>query len=344
MKLKKVMIAILLVITMISLAGCANPISMVKNLLEDTEDSGTASNIIENVDQAQQENELRNTVLYYKNDKGFLIPVMQKIPWTEGRGIAKAVLRAMVDNPANREEIKALGLTPIIPANTEIKGMSIKDGLCKVDFSKEFTNYFSKAEEDALVKSVIYVLTEFPTVDKVQLMIEGKTPESLEFGTNTQTAMSRDYINYVSETPSEDAVVVYFEGTSNGLESYFLPITKAVAKQDASEVNVLDALDVLVQGPPEGYDLYSEIPKGTRVVSVDINNSVACINLTEEMLEVADNQNALSKVAKSFGLTVREQYPMVAGVKLLVNGKELKIGDQDKEEPVAVPTFANQYE
>ncbi|MCT4620595.1 MAG: GerMN domain-containing protein [Marinisporobacter sp.] len=342
MKVKRVVAIGLILCMMISLAGCANPIQMVKGLFEDEEQS--ASNIIESGDDAQMSEGLRNTVLYYKDEKGFLIPVMRKIPWTEGRGIAKEALRAMIDNPANRKDIEEIGLIPTIPANTEIRGMSIKDGICKVDFSSDFLNYFSKEEETALVKAVTYTLTEFPTIDCVQLMINGKAPNSLEFGTKTAQTLTRDDINYVSAEKSDNKVVVYYEGTTNGLESYFVPVTKGIEKKDAASTNVLDALDALVEGPPEGLGLYSEIPKGTHIVSVDMNDSVACINLSEEILEVVDNKGAVDSVAKSFGLTVKEQNPEVAGVKLFVNGKELKLGKENKEDPVVVPTFANQYE
>lgn len=348
MKAKRVVSIMIILCMMLCLAGCTNPISMVKGLFEDEDQA--ASNIIENLDDTQQSSDegLRNTVLYYKDDKGFLVPVMRKLPWTEGRGIAKEALRAMIDNPANKKDIEEIGLLPVIPANTEIKGMSIHDGLCKVDFSSDFLNYFSKAEEEALVKGVVYTLTEFRTIDRVQLLIDGKNHESLAYGTKTASALERDDINYVSATPSDDKVVVYYEGTINGLESYFVPITKAVEKKESISVNALDAaldaLDALVEGPPEGLGLYSEIPKGTRIVSVDVNDSVACINLSEEILDIADNQHSIGIAAKSFGLTVKEQYPDIAGVKLFVDGKELKIGEEKKEELLAVPTFANQYE
>ncbi|TCO69855.1 GerMN domain-containing protein [Marinisporobacter balticus] len=342
MKVKRVVSIFLLICMVVSLVGCTNPISMVKGLFEDGDQA--ASNIIESFDDTQNDDTLRNTVLYYKDEKGFLVPVMKKLPWTEGRGIAKTALRAIVDSPTNKKDIEEIGLLPVIPANTEIKGMSIREGLCKVDFSSDFLNYFSKEEEAALVKAVVYTLTEFPTIDCVQIMIDGKIPTTLTYDTNVAQAITRDNINYVSATPSEDKVVVYYEGTTNGLESYFVPVTKAVEKEAVASVNLLDALDALVEGPPEGLGLYSEIPKGTHIVSVDVNDSIACINLSEEILDIVENDQAADSVAKSFGLTIKEQYPDIAGVKLLVDGKELKIGDKSKEKPMAVPTFANQYE
>lgn len=339
MKIKKVLSIILILCLMISITGCQNPISMVRELFDNEEQA--ASVIIDSSGNVQNDKQLRDTVLYYKDDKGFLVPVMRKIPWTEG--IAKATLSALVDNPANREDVEGIGLIPVIPANTQIYGINIENGLCKVDFTSDFLNYTSKAEEEALVKAVVYTLTEFVTIDSVQIMIDGKIQESLTFGTNVGNAITRDNINYVGGDSSAGKVVVYFEGTVNGLESYFVPVTMPLEQMTGGNINLLAALDLLVQGPPPGTGLFSEIPEGTKVVSVDINNEVAYINLTEEILEIVDNQEVADSVAKSFGLTVREQYADIVGVKLLVNGKEIKIGERNAEEPLAVPTFANQY-
>ena len=340
MKVKKFVAITLILCLMISITGCKNPISMVKGLFDNDEDQA-ASAIIDSSANIQNDEQLRDTVLYYKDDKGFLVPVMRKIPWTEG--IARATLGALVDNPANREDVKGIGLLPVIPTNTQIYGMNIENGLCKVDFTSDFLNYTSKTEEEALVKAVVYTLTEFVTIDSVQFMIEGKIQKNLTFGTSVGKAITRDNINYVGGDSSKGKVVVYFEGTTNGLESYFVPVTMTLDQVASGNINLLDALDLLVQGPPEGTGLYSEIPKGTKIVSVDINNGVAYINLTEEVLEIVDNQDMTDNVAKSFGLTVKEQYADIAGVKLMVNGKELKLGEQKTKDPVAVPTFANQY-
>lgn len=339
MRVNRVIAMIVILCMLISLAGCKSPISMVKSLFGD--DDEAASTVIESTSSLLSDEQLRDTVLYYKDDKGFLIPVMRKIPWTEG--IAKATLGALVDNPANRQDIEGVGLIPVIPANTNIIGMDIENGLCKVDFTGDFLNYSSKEEEEALVKSVVYTLTEFVTIDSVQLMVEGKVLDNLVYGTNTQKAITRDNINYVSAEPSENTVVVYFEGTTNGLETYFVPVTKAIDKELSTGVNVLDAVDALVEGPPEGSGLFSEIPSGTKVVSVDVNGGIAYINLTEEILDIVDNQQMIDSVASAFGLTVKEQYSDVVGVKLFVKGKELQIGKESKEEPATVPTFANQY-
>ncbi|MBB6213964.1 germination protein M [Anaerosolibacter carboniphilus] len=339
MKRNRVIALFLILCMMISLAGCANPIRMVKNLFGDDEQA--ASTIIENDPNGQGDVQLRDTVLYYKDDKGFLIPVMRKIPWTEG--IAKSTLASLVDNPANRQDMESIGLLPVIPANTQIHGMNIENGLCKVDFSNDFLNYASKEEEESLIRAVVYTLTEFVTIDRVQLMIDGKVQKKLPFGTEVSKPITRDNINYVSAQQSKDKVVVYYEGTTNGLETYFVPVTKAITKSDDLGVNVIDALDALVEGPPEGLGLYTQIPKGTKVISVDVNNAIAYVNFNEEILKIKDSEETAEHVVKSIALTLKEQYNDVAAVKILANGKEVEIGTSQEEEPLAVPTFANQH-
>lgn len=338
MRVKKVLVIAVILSLVVSLTGCQNPIDMVKGLFSDEEQA--ASTVIDSSENIQNDESLRDTVLYYKDDKGFLVPVMRKIPWTEG--IAKATLGALVDTPANRDDIGVLGLAPVIPANTEINGMNIEKGLCKVDFTSDFLNYASPDEEETLVKAVVYTLTEFITIDRVQFMIDGKIPSSLTYGTRMDVAINRDNINYAGEELANDKVVVYYEGTSNGLESYYVPVTVPV-ESSGSGVNLLDALDALVQGPPEGSGLFSEIPENTKVVSVDVNEGIAYINLTEEILEIVDNYDITDSVTKSFALTVKEQYQDIAGVKLMVDGKELELGEAQEKNPVVVPTFANQY-
>ncbi len=333
-------IAILIFFIIIMLVGCSNPTSIIKSWFEEEKSD---SLIVESTDNIKENNELRDTVLYYKDDKEFLVPVMRKLPWNEGRGIAKAALKAIVDTPANREDIKGIGLLPTIPANTEINGMTIRDGLCKVDFTADILNYTSKKEEEALIQAIVYTLTEFATIDNVQIMVDGKAIDHLKYGTNIADSITRQNINSRDAASGGDAVVVYFEGTANGLETYFVPITVSVEKQEDATPNVLDALDILVKGPPNESGLFSSIPQGTRVVSVDVNDSIAHINVTEEILDVVKNKNVMDSVARAFGLTVKEQYKDVVGVKILVNGEELEEKGDGKEEPIVVPTFANQY-
>lgn len=330
----------------IALAGCFvlsviwKGTDMIRDFLNKNEQE--TSNIIESI---EENSNLRDTVLYYKDDKGYLVPVMRKIPWPEGRGIAKAALRALVDNPANRKDIEEMGLVPVLPPNTEILGMNIENGYCKVDFTEDFLNYSSSDEEKALVKSIVYTLTEFPTINEVEIMVNGKNPKTLTFGYDVVEALSREDINFLGDGSGNGKVVVYYQGTVNGLESYYVPVTKEVELEEGEKLTAIKAIETLVEGPPVDSGLYTVLPEGLDVVNVDVVDGVAYVNFTEEIKQVEDDAIAES-IIKSIALTLKEYYKENAyleKVSILANGEEIDFGNLDKEEPAIIPTFANEY-
>lgn len=297
------------------------------------------------IESPEDEQNLRNTVLYYKDDKGFLVPVMRKIPWPDGKGIAKAAMRALVDNPANRQDMEDIGLVPILPANTEILGMNITDGICKVDFTAEFMNYGSKEDEVAITKSVIYTLTEFPTVDTVQIMIGGKQTKELTYGLDISSPLARKDINYSGTGKTKGKVIVYYQGTVNGMENYFVPVTMDIEVSDQENVTARGALQALIDGPTEDSGLFSTIPSSMQVKNVDVVDGIAYVNFSKEIKEIKDDMIA-QDIVKSIALTLKEYCKndmSIERISIMADGKEIDFGEVVKEEPAAIPTFANEY-
>ncbi|SKC92488.1 GerMN domain-containing protein [Maledivibacter halophilus] len=339
MRRKKVIALILSACLVLSLVVWKGT-SMLKTFL-----NGEKQQVPTLIESPEDDQSLRNTVLYYKDDKGYLVPVMRKIPWPEGRGIAKASMRALVDNTANRSDMETLGLAPILPANTEIIGMSINNGLCKVNLTEEFQNYGSKEEEMAIVKSVVYTLTEFPTVEEVQIMIEGESPNALTYGLDVSRPLARKDINYSGSGEDKSKVIVYYQGTVNGMENYFVPVTKDVEIAENESVTVIRTLETLIEGPSDESGLFSVIPSSLQIRNVDVLDGVAYIDFSEEIKEIEDESIAQDMI-KSIALTLKEYYKndvLVEKVSIMANGKEIDFGEGTKEEPIAVPTFANEY-
>lgn len=289
------------------------------------------------VESPEDEN-LRNTVLYYKDDKGYLVPVMKKIPWPEGRGIAKASLRTLVNDVANREEMEALGLIPILPAETKIIGMDIIDGLCKVNVTSEALNNITKEEELTMVKGIVYTLTEFPTIEYVELRVEGQVYEMAG-----SAVMCRSDINYFGDGTNENRVVVYYQGTVNGMENYFVPVTKEVNNAKAT---VIDAVESLIEGPQDGSGLFTSLPQDLFVENVDVIDGIAYVNFNKEVKEI-DDKTVAEDMIKALALTIKEYYKdevLVEHVSILADGKEIDLAKLTKKEPVTVPTFANEFQ
>ena len=72
------------------------------------------------------------------------------------------------------------GLLNLIPDETELLGVRVEEGIAYIDFSEELKfNPFGTEGLKASLRQIVYTATEFNTVEKVQLLIEGRTHSSL---------------------------------------------------------------------------------------------------------------------------------------------------------------------
>jgi spore germination protein GerM len=103
-----------------------------------------------------------------------LVPVVKSIDNVPG--IARAALEELIKGPGAGKD-----LAPTIPSGTILKDIDISNGVATVDFSKEFVdNHWGGSSGELLtVYSVVDVLTQFPTVEKVQFLVEGRKVETL---------------------------------------------------------------------------------------------------------------------------------------------------------------------
>lgn len=277
-----------------------------------------------------EEDGLRKTVMYFKNGDGYLVPVMRRIPWEEG--IAKVTLKNMIDSPELREVLSLTGLSPVIPAGTDIIGITIdqETGLCRVDFSEDALNYDSEKEEENFIKGVVYTLTEFSAIKDVQILIGGKELPALEYGSDISKPIARADINLIGNAEyGSSKVTVYYKGIADDELEYFIPVTIPTL---APVANVYSALDVLFEGPPELSGLYSDIPKGVELHGVEVKDGTAYVDITYDDLEDSDDR-AFINIMKNIGLTLG-QFSEIETVELLVDGEIIN---------TTIPVFANEY-
>ncbi|WDV46230.1 GerMN domain-containing protein [Clostridiaceae bacterium M8S5] len=337
MNIKKISIFLLLIAMMVScISGCN-----IINKADDVSDNEEDIKVVKSDDEFEvtTDENMRNTVLYYKNENGFIVPVMRKIPWEEG--IAKAALRNITDSPTVREDINAIGLEPIIPAGVGIKGMSIdkETGVCNVDFTDDILNYDTEDDEYNLVKGIVYTLTEFPSISKVKILINGKS-NTMKFGTKLSQALLREDINYMAaEGEHASKVVVYYKSTTNGEYEYYVPVTIPILAPNA---NVSSALQALFDGPPEFSGLYTDIPGGVALQGIEVNNSIAYVDLSVEDISLLKDQATYDAMSTNIGLTL-EQFNEIAEIKIMIDGQTLEEAGLDLVDDNAIPVFANEY-
>ena len=67
-----------------------------------------------------------------------LLPVTVALPWTEG--VAKATLEKLIEGPTPAQEMR-YGLSSPLPPTTKVRGLTIREGLAKLDISASFLDY-----------------------------------------------------------------------------------------------------------------------------------------------------------------------------------------------------------
>jgi germination protein M len=106
----------------------------------------------------------------------------------EGRILMKSVIRSIPasDSPL-RDTLRSLlkgptaqelnlGLISLIPPEAGLRSVTMKGDTAVVDFSEGFRfNGQGMEAMNAQLRQVVYAATEFPSVKRVQIQIEGKT-------------------------------------------------------------------------------------------------------------------------------------------------------------------------
>lgn len=325
---KNIPLVALMLVILILFTGCG--------MFKKAEEEPIDDDITTNLEGGLYEENVRETLVYYQDDAGYLVPVMRKIPWEEG--IAKATLRKMIDSPEEQQDLMAMGLRALLPANTEIRGMSIsEDGLAKVDFNEAVMNCQDALAESNMVQGIVLTLTEFPTINRVQFMVDGKIIKNLTHGTDISQPITAGDVNLEMGIESDvdgARVTVFFHSTSASQFDYLVPVTRVTS---SSMATLETALNEWMAGPLEVGNLRLDLPVGTSLLGVQMDNGIAYINFSREFNELAKSPHSEMMVLKSLVMTAK-QFPEIMDVKILVEGK-----DYEGFDTMSTMTFANEY-
>jgi germination protein M len=92
------------------------------------------------------------------------------IPKTQSVGAAS--MQALLEGPTGAEH--AAGMTGAIPGGTTLLGLDIKNGVATVDLSKEYASGGGSLSMMMRLAQVVFTLTQFPSVQGVSFMLDGK--------------------------------------------------------------------------------------------------------------------------------------------------------------------------
>lgn len=226
----------------------------------------------------------RPVTVYYQDADGCIIPMTR---WIQSQpGIARAAVSLAIDSPLTREETAYYGVYPVIPENTEILGIDIRNGTAVIDFSRHLLNYGTAWSERNIIAAIVYTLTEFETVDDVRILINGYSPGVLKYGTDLSDVVGREDL-MINAGPSLSAsgnekLDVYFMKQANERFSYAVPVSLAV---DGEADMMPDTFVRLLFGTKPGGGIYTEIPDGADLKSSYVHNGTVYLDFSKEFLD-----------------------------------------------------------
>jgi len=199
---QKVFVIVLIVSIMLFISGCGavNTLTSLKEKFRGDEEPTITIDIpqenqfqeapIISEEPAQEPGETIIVRLWFSDSQGQKLLVEER-EISKVEGIARATINELIKGPSMDSD-----LLPTIPVGTVLRDINVKsDGLIIVDFSKELiTNHIGGSTAETLtVYSIVNTLTQFPTVDRVQFLVEGQYVETLTGHMDLTQAISSSF-------------------------------------------------------------------------------------------------------------------------------------------------------
>lgn len=272
--------------------------------------------------------DMQQTVVYYEDGDGYLVPVQRDVIRQDG--IARATLELMVQNARNDMDAARLGLTPVVPEGTTFE-LDIADGHARVDLGREALSAIDKQQEENMRTAIVWALTEFDTVKDVNFLVDGQKRDTLTHGTNISGSYTRVGLN--QEEPAAatfagaDEVQMYFPAQDGRL---LVPVSRTVYSDD----DVATAVFEFLRGPKEDSGLETPLDGDVQLLGVSVKDGIVTINFSPEFTRIAEHSDGGVQAMRALMMTCT-RYPGIKKVKILVDGKPYQLPVDD------VPTFAN---
>lgn len=125
------------------------------------------------------------TVYRATPDAMYLVPEVHQV--TRNESPAKTAIEMLLAEPTIKNVVSP------IPKGTALRKLVIKDHIAYIDFSNEIVknNVGGSASERLLVGAIVNTLTEFSEIEKVQILVEGKTVETISGHVDISEPLSR---------------------------------------------------------------------------------------------------------------------------------------------------------
>lgn len=166
---RKLLFLLLMVLTLL-VTACAN--EKTPDMVKQPENTNAAEQQSASKPPADQ-GSMRLTVYFATQDAMNLVPEVHAVEKNDHP--AKTAVELLLAEPSSKQLVR------VLPTGTKLKSLVVRDHVAYVDFTDKIikNNGGGSATEVLIVASIVNTLTEFPDIHKVQILVEGKTVETL---------------------------------------------------------------------------------------------------------------------------------------------------------------------
>lgn len=174
MKLKSILVLALTLLCAMVLAGCDEQKQGEAGSKTVVSSSSGSSSSSSSSSQSGSKAQLVNIKVYYPDENATgLVAVEKSIKDTDNK--YQAAVEALMAGTEKK------GLANVFPKKAKLLQVTVSGKVAKVDFSRELQKNFvgGSTGEEMLVGSVVNTLTEFPEIQKVQILVDGQEVETI---------------------------------------------------------------------------------------------------------------------------------------------------------------------
>ena len=234
---------------------------------------------------------------------------------------ARKLITALISDEKYEDKLPN-GFKSVIPSGTKILNTHYKDGVFKIDFSKELLDT-NKENEQKVIEAIVYTLTSIDDIKYVIIYVEGNILTNLPKSKITLPAtLDRSFgINKEYDLTSDKNITkttVYYINKYND-EEYYIPVTK-VNNDSREKAEII--IEELSNNRTYATNLMSYLNTNTKVISVNRNNNNMIIDFNNYIYSNSDTEEVLSEVIEQVCMSIWDNYD-VDKLIFTVNNKEI---------------------
>lgn len=246
-------------------------------------------------------------VIYLLDENDYVARLDYMFSATTKKGKIKEIVDILTINNQSSIKIRE-GFRAIIPENTKLLSIELKDDLVSLNFSDEILNVDEKLEEK-LIEALIYSITALKDINKIALSVNGKRMEKLPHSSKKlDNVLDRSYkINKEYDLKSmhniSEVTIYYLAKKDDYL--YYIPVTK-YTNTEKEKVEII--IDELKSSSTYNTNLISYINEETKLINYELLDKSLILNFNEQILSDINSSNIIEEVTYAINLSVQENY------------------------------------